>query len=58
MSTPPRTLNRFRVEVADESFILVLEDSAGESERFTASAEHLDVLADLIDDALGTASDG
>ena len=57
MSADPRTLARFRIEGGDDAFLLVLEDASGEAHRFAATDEQLDVLADLIDDALGTASE-
>ena len=55
MSADPRPLSRFAVEPAGDGFLLTLEDAAGAVARFTASEEQMDVLADLIDDALGTA---
>ena len=55
MSADSRTLSRFAVEAAGEGYLLTLEDAAGAVVRFTASEEQMDVLADLIDDALGTA---
>ena len=57
MTLDPRTLSRFAVEPAGEGFLLTLQDAGGEVVRFTASEEQMDVLADLIDDALGTAAD-
>ena len=55
MSADPRTLSRFAVEAVGDGYLLTLEDAAGAVVRFTASEEQMDVLADLIDDALGTA---
>lgn len=57
MSAGPRTLARFAVEAAPGGFLLTLEDAAGAVVRFTADEEQMDVLADLIDDALGTSHD-
>ncbi len=57
MTAAPRRLARFAVEAAGGDYLLVLEDAAGAVVRFVAEAEQLDVLADLIDDALGTGSD-
>lgn len=56
MTADPRTLNRFTVEAAAGGFRLTLEDAAGAVVSFVATEEQLDVLADLIDDALGSAS--
>ena len=51
-----RRLRRFTVESSqDGGAVLVLEDDTGAVHRFSADEEQLDVLADLIDDALGTA---
>lgn len=57
MTADPRTLNRFAVERAGDDLLLTFEDAAGGVVRFTATEEQLDVLADLIDDALGTAAE-
>ena len=54
MSAAALALARFAVEPVGDVFMLTLEDAAGAVVRFTASEEQLDVLADLIDDALGT----
>lgn len=57
MTDDPRTLARFAVTADEEgSYVLTLEDAAGAVVRFVADEEQLDVLADLIDDALGTGS--
>ncbi len=58
MTDDPRTLARFAV-AADGAggYLLTLEDGAGAVVRFAADEEQLDVLADLIDDALGTGSE-
>lgn len=56
MTADPRSLGRFAVEPAGDGFLLTLEDGAGAVVRFAATEEQLDVLADLIDDALGTAA--
>ncbi len=58
MSDAALALNRFAVAPAGDGFLLTLEDAAGAVVRFTASEEQLDVLADLIDDALGTKAEG
>ena len=58
MSVDPRPLARFAVQAAGDGFLLTLEDEAGAVVRFSASEEQMDVLADLIDDALGTAEPG
>ena len=57
MTYDPRPLSRFAVEPACEGFLLTLQDAGGEVVRFAATEEQMDVLADLIDDALGTAAD-
>ena len=58
MTDDPRTLARFAVAPDGEGgYLLTLEDAAGAAVRFAADEEQLDVLADLIDDALGTASE-
>ncbi len=57
MTADPRSLSRFAVAPAGEGFLLTLEDAAGAVIRFAATEEQLDVLADLIDDALGTAAE-
>ena len=58
MSADPRTLTRFSVTPDGEGgYVLTLEDAAGAAVRFVAAEDQLDVLADLIDDALGTGSD-
>ena len=57
MTDDPRTLARFAVTPDGEgNYVLTLEDGAGAAVRFVADEEQLDVLADLIDDAIGTAS--
>ena len=57
MTADPRTLSRFAVEPAGDGFLLTLADAGGGVVRFSATEEQLDVLADLIDDALGTAAE-
>ena len=57
MTSDPRTLARFSVSREGGAYRLAFEDGAGATVSFLATEEQLDVLADLIDDALGTASD-
>ena len=57
MNDELRPLARFAVAPNGEGgYVLTLEDAAGGVARFSTDEEQLDVLADLIDDALGTAS--
>ena len=55
MSDDVPALTRFAVEPTGDDFLLTLEDAGGAVVRLTATEEQLDVLADLIDDALGSA---
>ncbi len=57
MTVDLRALARFGVEPVDGRYVLTLEDVAGGVSRWAVDEEQLDVLADLIDDALGTGSD-
>ena len=57
MTDDARTLSRFAVQAVQAGYLLTLEDAGGAVVRFTATEEQLDVLADLIDDALGTAAE-
>ena len=57
MADDPRILARFSVQSAGGGRLLVLEDAGGAVVRWSVEDEQLDLLADLIDDALGTACD-
>ena len=50
--TQRKTLTRFSITDTDGGFRLHIEDDAGETIEFEATADQLEVIADALDDTL------
>ncbi len=53
MAGSTKTLSTFRVEARGDAYSLHIEDDAGETIEFEATAEQLDLIVESLDDLLG-----
>ncbi len=53
MAGTKKTLSTFRVEARGDGYSLHIEDDAGETIEFEATAEQLDVIVEELEDMLG-----
>ena len=53
MAGSTKTLSTFRVEEKGDGYSLHIEDDAGETIEFEATAEQLDLIVETLDDLLG-----
>ena len=53
MAGTKKTLSTFRVESRGDGYSLHIEDDAGETIEFEATAEQLDIIVEALDDLLG-----
>lgn len=52
MAANRKTLSRFSVQRRDDSFLLHIEDDAGETIEFEATADQVDLIIDTLDELL------
>ncbi len=52
MANTKKTLSTFRVVKAGDGYSLHIEDDAGETIEFEATADQLDVIVETVDDML------